>query len=467
MKKMKKILALVLAAAMTLAMSTAALAADLSTPEITINAASTSAEGQTDITEYTWYRIFEADIAEDPTQSGAAQSEGKVAYFTDSPDKKGVIDALELFTLGQVGTTSKWYVELTNEKTSAEAIATALAGLSETQLNMFPHGTFAQERVGGMAKSGTVAPGYYYIVSTAGMNAVIQTLTKVEIDEKNAFPPVTKTVDKTDENAQIGDEINYTLTVEVPASANDKIELEDTMTNGLTFKAIDEVKAGSDDVDYTLTPESVGNAKKFTITFDKNTVIANREKTITIKYTAILNEKAKVGTPEENKVVLKYGNKYTSKTKTTETKTYHFYFDKIDGTTSGLKLPGAEFELQVDGKAVALIEEEAGKLYRIAMPDEQGAVTKIVTNGNTIRIYGLDTDVSYVLHETKAPTGYNEALEDLPVAPGEGYAYGQVENNKGTVLPSTGGMGTTLFYVLGAVLVLGAGVVLVTRRRMD
>ena len=74
---------------LTLSVASVAFAADPtpSTPSITINASSTATEGQTDTTAYTWYRIFEADIATDPTQSGATQTDGKVAYYVDSQDK--------------------------------------------------------------------------------------------------------------------------------------------------------------------------------------------------------------------------------------------------------------------------------------------------------------------------------------------------------------------------------------------
>ena len=466
---MKKILALVLAAVMMLAMSTAAFAAEPSTPEIVIKAASTQAEGATDTTEYTWYRIFEADIDEDPTQSGAAQSGGKVAYYVDSSSKAEAIEGTGLFEVTRLGTTDKWYVALKDGK-DAEDIETAFAAMDKSA---FATGTFSQSAPGQTATSGEVAPGYYYIVSTAGMNAVIQTLTKVEIDEKNTFPTTDKTRPETDASAQIGDIITYTLTVVVPASANDEIVLTDTMTGGLTFKEITSVK-NSDGDDVAYTPQNAdAEHQTFTLTFAKAAVEANRGKTITIEYKAILNENAFTSYMNTNEVKINYGNKYESKPKEVTTTTQAFRFDKVDGTSQGTKLPGAVFELRRDGKALELVSlgnayGPGMDVYRIAVEGDQSTVTSITTTGNQVGILGVDADITYQLVETDPPTGYNlPANPSIDVTPTTNNMYYiKVLNEKGTVLPSTGGMGTTLFYLFGAALVLGGAVILVTRRRM-
>ena len=105
--------------------------------------------------------------------------------------------------------------------------------------------------------------------------------------------------------------------------------------------------------------------------------------------------------------------------------------------------------------------------------------TVITTNGNTVTIKGLDADTTYYLWETKAPTGYNVLTSPITLTAtsstsGEGdaavttysFADQTIKNNKGSVLPSTGGIGTTIFYIIGAILVIGAGVLLISRRRM-
>ena len=473
MKSLKKILAVVMVLTMIVALGATAYAAPAattpSTPSITITATSENAQAQTDTTVYTWYRILDAEIEEDPTNSDAVQSGGKVSYSVDSQAKATALEGTGLFTVTPDASGSKWYVELTDDSTSGQAIADAFAANS-FNLSLFPTDTFHQKAVGGTATTGEVEPGYYYITSTAGTKAVVQTLKAVTIEEKNTFPPVEKTVDETDKHAQLGDEIQYTLTVEVPATANDKIVLTDTMTNGLTFKSIDECKNGTDDVTYTLNPTApAATDKTFTITFAAADVIANQGKTITIKYTAILNNAAVVGTPEKNKVVLDYGNNYTSKPSEVETETHKFTFDKIDGSNSTNKLPGAVFELQLNGTALPLVEVAAGETYRIATSEDTTTVTSITTAGKVITINGVDSDVTYQLVETKAPTGYNlpeDPSTDVKPETDNSLAI-TIENNKGAVLPSTGGIGTTIFYVVGGLMVAGAGVILVTRRRMN
>ena len=528
MKRFKKIMALALAMVMVLAMGMTVFAegdsgtsdtpaettTTPSTPSITINAASETGEGATDTAVYTWYRILEADSAEDPTQSGATQTRGKVAYYVTTearatalaglkvPKNDGTAGNVDMFEVTRVGDTKKWYVSLKNEATDAADIETAFK--SQLDLTKFETGTFHQTAVAGSVSSGEVDPGYYYITSTAGMKAVIQTLTAVTINEKNTYPPVTKTVDDTDKNAQIGDEITYTLTVEVPASADDIIVLTDTMTTGLTFKSIDSCKSnaegtpdvtyhtlltGSEESDVTLTAANItGNSNTFRIKFDKDTVVANRGKTITISYTAVLNNKAVVGTTDKNKVTLKYGNNYESKPKETETKTYSVKFDKVDGDDTETKLTGAQFKLTTENvtdiqnvnKWIELIEVTAGVEYRVAMSEDTDTKkTVITTNGNTVTIKGLDADTTYYLWETKAPTGYNVLTSPITLTAtsstsGEGdaavttysFADQTIKNNKGSVLPSTGGIGTTIFYIIGAILVIGAGVLLISRRRM-
>ncbi len=501
MKKMRKIAALLLAMVMVLGMSVSVFAAS-------IEIESTADDAASETTEYTYYKILDATIEDDTkitvdpaTGASTAAAEGenapKVVYYVTTQAKATALEGLKIgegesakpiFNVTKDATQNKWYVEL-NKETNATAaqIAEALDGVKTTFSDV--SGTFAQTTPGGKAKKDGLDPGYYLITSTLGDKLAVQTLADITIQTKNSYPGVEKAIDPTDVNAQIGDEINYTLTVEVPESANDQIVLTDTMDAGLTFKSIDSVKSNADgnpDVAYTLNPAVPAAADKtFTITFTAETVIANKGKTITIIYTAILNEDAAIETDIPNTLKLKYGNRYESVVKSVETKTYKFEFDKVDGTDKVTKLVGAEFELQIDGTALDLIEVEAGKTYRIATgeeidDDDVETTKKIVTNGNTITINGLDSDVTYILKETKAPTGYNIVNDTIEVkakttTEGEGedavttiaFEKISVENNKGTVLPSTGGIGTTIFYIVGAILVIGAGVLLVTRRRMN
>lgn len=454
-----------------------------STPSITIKTTSKDAEAAKDTTEYTYYRILEADIGTDPQINDVYQSGGSVSYHTDSQAKADALAAAtipgtetKVFKVTRVGESSRWYVELIDPDISGAQLAAAIGTMN---LSIFPSATFSQTEVAGTATSGTIAPGYYYVTSTAGKNVAVQTLTAVTISEKNEFPTVTKEVDETDENAQIGDDITFTIKVKIPSTANDKIVLTDTMTAGLSYKSIDSVKmGGSTGTDvasdaYTVATTSDG----FTLTLPQALVVeaagkAELESTkvieIEIVCTAMLDKDAQTANPESNSVVLDYGENYTTKPKKAEVKTYEFKFNKIDGTTKD-PLAGAEFQFLLDGTPMKLVEVTAGKEYRIAEPNETGTTTTITTTGETVRIYGLDTDVqAYSLQETKAPTGGYKILKDaVPVKASEG-SFGEidVENNEGTVLPSTGGSGTTIFYVIGGLLIIGAGIVLVARRKV-
>lgn len=480
---MKKLFALMLALAMVL-VATGAFAA-----KITIN--STAGDDvQTDTTVYTYYKILDADI-ENPTavtvdtESGesTAATEGdnvpRVSYYVTTQAKATALEGTGLFTVTKDATADKWYVALKDDSTTGADIATALNAIKTVFADASD--TFAQTAPGGTAEKDGLAPGYYLITSTLGDVLAVQTLADITINTKNDYPTVDKTIPETDKSAQIGDTITYTITVDVPDSANDQIIVTDTMTSGLTFKSITSVGNGTDtltaDTDYTFAKTDDQN---FTVTLSADTVTANKGKTITILYTAVLNENAVVDAADtndadessnDNTVKINYGQHFESKPVTVETDTQKFTFDKVDGADQK-KLPGAIFELRLGDTALNLIEVTKGEVYRIATAEEIAddsidKVNQMTTTGKVITVNGVDGDVTYKLVETQAPTGYN--LPDNPstdVTPATDNSVAvTIENNKGTVLPSTGGMGTTIFYVVGGLLIIGAAIVLVARRK--
>jgi fimbrial isopeptide formation D2 family protein/LPXTG-motif cell wall-anchored protein len=466
---------MVLALMMVMAMASVAFASTLK-----INSTAPTATTETDTTAYKAWKLLNADLEEAPTTTAGtgAQEGGKVAYYTTSSD---VVSALgSLFDFVQVGDTDKWYATAKESFTDASAVTTLLATKTEDELTALfgEPATGAQTTPGGSAEI-TVDDGYYYITSTLGDKIAVLTVGDTEINTKNSYPTEEKELKTptTDANVQIGDDVTYTLTVNIPDSANDVIVLTDVMDDGLTFKSIDDTF--SDSVAYTFAPEAktaaavTANSNTFTLTIAADVVKANQGKTITIDYVATVNKNAEVGVPEVNKVTLKYGNNYESKPEEAETVTHKFTFDKVDGST---KLTGAEFILTTDGSTpIDLVQITAGEEYRIWM-SEDGEAAKIaggtiVTTGKTITIDGVDSDVTYKLVETKAPAGgYNLKTEPTDVTPSaddDSVVHIDVENNKGSVLPSTGGIGTTIFYVAGIVLVLGAVAVLVARRKAE
>ena len=143
-------------------------------------------------------------------------------------------------------------------------------------------------------------------------------------------------------------------------------------------------------------------------------------------------------------------------------------------------LAGATFTLSMSNTGanpIALISED-NNVYRVAKTGETGTVTAITTDATgKFTIKGLDAD-TYYLTETAAPAGYNKLADPVTIFIGEdgvvnatddnpnGVTEVKVLNQSGTELPSTGGMGTTVFYVVGGILVVGAVVLLVARKRM-
>lgn len=160
-------------------------------------------------------------------------------------------------------------------------------------------------------------------------------------------------------------------------------------------------------------------------------------------------------------------------------------FDIIKTDSSMKVLNGAKFELhdaQTAGNKIDLVKVSDG-VYRVATATEKGAegFTSAVIEAGKATVKGLDAGTTYWLEETEAPAGYNKLAGRVEVKientnltttmTGDTWAQGnggvQITNNSGALLPSTGGMGTTIFYVLGSVLVLGAVVLLVTKKRMS
>ena len=391
-------------------------------------------------------------------------------------------------------------VELADGVEASAATAQAIAAALKPYTDEVTGGTIHRDYELTLEEAKTVADGYYLITSSLGDKLVIAT-TDMVITEKNTYPSVEKEIAEDDEESQIGKDVTFTVTVNVPGTADKAIYLTDTMSEGLTFKEITSVKAGSADVDYTTHLEKDGaeteldadtvtdNDNTFVIMFDADTVEDNQGNTIVVTYVATVNKEAVVYTAEENEVKLDYSQ--YSQSDTAETVVAGFEVIKYDGSDSSkAPIAGAVFQLKQGDDVVYLIKvsdteyrvadateatAEAiadAKTFNVDEPDvDDGDLVAdfITVDDDNIVIKGLDADLTYTLTELKAPTGFNKLTEAVQVTGMNTTANieKEIENNKGTQLPSTGGIGTTIFYVVGSILVVAAGVLLITKKRMS
>lgn len=352
--------------------------------------------------------------------------------------------------------------------------------------------------------------GYYLVDSSMGtLCALTTTNPTVKIAEKNTAPTVEKkvgnsadNVNSENNNASIRDTVYFKTTITAQPGAQNYV-LHDKMTEGLTFdqnsvnvslhkKATSDEKKLTKTKDYsvdTTNLESTDPKCTFHINFTKELCDGlEADDTITVTYSAVLNEKAKIGNVDKNtnETWLKYGDSQNTQHKTTTTKTFEmnvfkFYKDKKNSDTE-TGLAGATFKLtknSQDAENIGFVkvsnESTTEDVYRVAKTGEAGTVTTITSpDSGKFTIQGLGAG-TYYLTETQQPAGYNKLGGPVTVVidndgnvtvGGTNADPVKVENKTGTVLPSTGGAGTTMIYLIGGALVLGSGVVLATKRRI-
>lgn len=319
--------------------------------------------------------------------------------------------------------------------------------------------------------------GYYLVKSTVGALLHLDTTDpNGVVEEKNTIiPDVDKVVKENStgnygkqNDASIGDTVDFRATIKVGAGFTDYI-LRDKMSVGLTLnKDSIKVSVGNTIVNpnnYTVAYDVNGDT--FTITFKNEYISAlPRNIIITVDYSAVLNENAIVeGVGNPNEVSLKYGD--NNETTKKETKTYTYAFDLVKTNKDNQELSGAKFKLlDKDGNEIKVVKVD-GNTYRVATANETG----VEIEAGRVVIKGLDAG-TYYLEETKAPEGYNRLTSNIEVVVTKISANNTIEraninvvNYTGNELPETGSIGTTLFVTLGSILVLGFGLLLVTKLR--
>lgn len=484
MKQVRKLASVLLALVMALALTATAFA-EGETGSITINDA---VVGQT----YTVYQILDLESYDASANAYAYKATTAWSTFINSAAIKGTY--VEVDTQGYV----TW-------KDGADVAAFAKAAQKYAKDNS----TTITNQGSVTATTTTVSftglkLGYYLVDTTLGTLCSLDTTNpNVTMNEKNEVPTNVKTVEEDStgnygekNDADIGQTVNFKSTITAQAGAENYV-FHDTMSEGLTYTGVTGITLNGTAVDasnYTVVTEGLTDGCTFEVRFTQtfcDTLKANDQ--IVISYTATLNENAVIagdGNPNTSK--LSYGeiNETTGKpgstTPPSETKTYTWDLDilKYGNDNESNVLKDAKFVLLnsdkskvatvVNGKITGWADvPAAGEGGSIAWP----ANTVLTTGENgTIEIDGLDAD-TYYLRETQAPAGYNKLANDQAVIiTGATTVDGKltyttvvakINNQSGAELPSTGGIGTTLFYVVGGVLVVGAAVLLVTKKRME
>lgn len=479
MKRTKRIASVLLALVMALSLITTAFAAG-ETGSITIDNA---VVGQT----YTIYQIL--DLESYNKDSGAYAYKATAAWrdFINGADVKSVY----------VNVDAQGYV--TWVKDADVAAFAKLAQKYAADHNIANQGTKTADST--TVEFTNLDLGYYLVDSTLGTICSLDTTNpSVTITEKNAAPTNVKEVEEdstskygTANDADIGQTVNFKSTITAQAGAENYV-FHDKMSAGLQYTGVTGITLNGNIVDtanYVVKTTDITDGCTFEVVFTQafcDTLKANDK--IVISYTAVVTKDAVIGGDGNlNQSQIEYGESgKTTTTPLSETKTYTWKMDVLKYTMKDNKetpLAGAKFVLYktVDGKTLYARADENNKITGWTENEGDATVFETPDNGQ-FSIIGLDAG-TYYLKEIEAPAGYNmlkDPIEVVITATVDGttntrtatVTYNKtstgtvkVENKTGAELPSTGGIGTTIFYVVGGLLVVAAGVLLVTRKRMS
>lgn len=455
---MKKVISIIIAVVLMMALATTAFAAS-----ITINP-QVPTDGTDTNETYKAYKIFDADYAGDDLADDA-----NISYTIDStsPFFTAVSnftvgtgeEAVKAFKLTQVNNTTKYIVTK-----QADYDAKDLAEALRSSIPATAAGTATYDATNKNYKITGLAKGYYLVTSSLGSNLIIWTLDNETVNTKNEYPSIEKKiVDGTDRvdsiTAERGSTVAFELTVSIPASAVGTITVHDKMDDGLTYAgwtAITGITANTAptdecDVEFVLSADYVA---------------ANKGTDIVISLTATVDGDAALDKAIKNKTWLNYSN-FTSKED--EVAVYTYQIEVFKYTLDGENQEG------LAGAGFVLMNAE-GNYYKntdgvVSWVAAEADASEYVTAAEayTVAFTGLKNG-TYTLHEKTVPTGYNPAQDvDVTIngASKAGETRVEVLNETGVELPTTGGIGTRIFYVVGATLMLGAAVILVARKKVS
>lgn len=500
---MKKTLAILLAAVMLLAMSAVAMAAT-PTGNITVNKVENGAKAVA-------YQLIKWNLDENGNPTDPSNEWANTAV-KDWMTGKGyaTVAGLESLNANEKNKLfNDMYKEVVGGTLNLTEASTVTATSTSVTFNGLEIGTYLIK----LTSDNTV---YNAVVANVGYtfsNGAWAVTEDNSVDAKAySVPVIDKKINENDvadghdpdhsDTVEIGEVVTFDIYAPVPNYPDDAtwkhFRIYDIMCEGLTFNASSLRVYGVPQVgDTALLEESTDydmqttTGMLFDLVFKYDQIKAYSK--IHITYTATVNEKAKLGTNENtNEATLEYQNNpyiendYKEKKDEVRVFTFKLNVDKVDGKNESIRLAGAEFELYRGNENAPSNDKvnfvlKSDGVYRLAKAGDTNTVTKLITTASgNIKVEGLKDGV-YWLKETKAPAEYNKAAEPFKVQliqqkiDGKGTANLEcgdaateikhqqtvkVVNNKGTIIPSTGGMGTTVFMVAGIVIMACAVVTL-------
>lgn len=449
--------------------------------------------------EYTLYKLFDANVDEnDPTHASYTATKAQKEWFEATAN-----GCNDLFDFATTGDANLFTVSLKTGKTSKDI----LNALTKGKLSNADVFTKVGNPVTATSKTVTfdvTTTGYYLVASEVGALVSITTNSpNATVNDKNEIH-FEKTIDESNKNStnQVGDTITYNVELVVFKGMNN-VTITDKMTKGLTFNndvkvTVDGTLATSSEV-FTVTSENVNNTTgetSFNIVLNENFLTGiETSKSLVFTYTATVNSDAVTVNEMTNTASVNVGNGPTDSSTYSYTGNVSLFKFAKDGANQ-TSLAGVEFELWkkgVDGQndTLVMVVEEAAGQDGIYIAHSAPVLEKVDGVSQDVRISTLKTTNAaeknlvvkglpagtYYFKETKALPGYNlpTSNTEVTISTAANGVAGQLtitdgsnslENNKGTQLPSTGGMGTTMLYFVGGALVIVAGLFLVTKKRM-